>query len=140
MKDFSTDAIDVTLAHFANVPSPRSVIILEQYGGAVARIAPDATAFSHRDVQYDFFPASVWTDPADSERQIAWARGLWEATKPFGTGGVYVNNLGDEGEDRVLAAYGVNYARLAALKAKYDPGNFFRLNQNVKPRAQTSAK
>ncbi len=140
VKDFSTDAIDVTMAHFANVPSPRSVVILEQYGGAVARIAPDATAFSHRDVQYDFFPASVWTDPADSERQIAWARGLWEATKPFGTGGVYVNNLGDEGEDRVLAAYGVNYARLAALKAKYDPGNFFRLNQNVKPRAQTSAK
>jgi FAD/FMN-containing dehydrogenase len=140
VKDFSGDAIDVTMAHFANVPSPRSVVVLEQYGGAVARVAPDATAFSHRDVQYDFFPASIWTDPADSERQIAWARGLWEATKPFGTGGVYVNNLGDEGEDRVLAAYGANYTRLAALKTKHDPDNFFRLNQNVKPRAQTAAR
>jgi hypothetical protein len=69
VKEFNDDVIDVTLAHFATVPSPRSVVILEQYGGAVARVAPDATAFSHRDVQYDFFPASVWTDPADSERQ-----------------------------------------------------------------------
>ena len=135
VKDFDDNAIDVTLAHFANVPSPRSVVILEQYGGAVARVAPDATAFSHRDVQYDFFPASIWTDPADSAKQIAWAQGLWEATKSFGTGGVYVNNLGDEGEDRVRAAYGANYARLAATKTRYDPGNFFRLNQNVKPRA-----
>jgi FAD/FMN-containing dehydrogenase len=60
---------------------------------------------------------------------------LWEAAKPFGTGGVYVNDLGDEGEARVRAAYGGNYARLAALKTKYDPGNLFRLNQNVKPGA-----
>jgi len=135
VKDFTVDAIDVTLAHFANVPSPRSVVILEQFGGAVARVAPQATAFGHRDVEYDFFPASIWTDPADSERQIGWARGLWEATKSFGTGGVYVNDLGEEGEDRVRAAYGGNYARLAALKTKYDPGNFFRLNQNVKPAA-----
>ncbi len=135
VKDFTVDAIDVTLAHFANVPSPRSVVVLEQFGGAVARVAPQATAFGHRDVEYDFFPASIWTDPADSERQIAWARGLWEATKSFGTGGVYVNDLGEEGEDRVRAAYGGNYARLAALKTTYDPGNFFRLNQNVKPGA-----
>jgi len=133
VKDFTADAIDVTLAHFASVPSPRSVVVLEQFGGAVARVAPGATAFGHRDVEYDFFPASIWTDPADSERQIAWARELWEATKPFGTGGVYVNDLGDEGEDRVRAAYGGNYTRLAAVKAKYDPANFFRLNQNVKP-------
>jgi hypothetical protein len=135
VKDFTVDAIDVTLAYFAKVPSPRSVVVLEQFGGAVARVAPDATAFGHRDVEYDFFPASIWTDPSDSERQIAWARGLWEATKPFGTGGVYVNDLGEEGDDRVRAAYGGNYARLASLKTKYDPGNFFRLNQNVKPGA-----
>jgi Berberine and berberine like len=99
----------------------------------VARVADDATAFGHRDVAYDFIPTSIWTDPADSERQIAWVREFWEATKPFGTGGVYVNNLGEEGEDRVLAAYGSNYRRLAAVKAQYDLGNFFRLNQNVRP-------
>jgi FAD binding domain/Berberine and berberine like len=134
LKDLSEAAINTILAQFAKVPSPRSAIVLEQWGGAVARMPPDATAFNHRDVQYDFIPASVWTDRADSERQIAWVRQLWEATKPFGTGGVYVNNLGDEGEDRVLAAYGANYEKLAAVKANYDPLNLFRLNQNVQPR------
>jgi len=133
VKEFSEAAIDETLARFAKAPSPRSVVILEQWGGAVARVADDATAFGHRDVAYDFIPASIWTDPTDSERQIAWVREFWEATKPFGTGGVYVNNLGEEGDDRVLAAYGFNYRRLAAVKAQYDPGNFFRLNQNVRP-------
>jgi FAD/FMN-containing dehydrogenase len=133
VENFNDDAIDVTLSHFAKVASPRSVVVLEQYGGAVARVAADATAFSHRDVQYDFFPASVWNDPLDSEKQIAWAKELWEETKAFGTGGVYVNNLGEEGNDRVRAAYGTNYARLAKLKGKYDPANFFRLNQNIEP-------
>jgi hypothetical protein len=134
LKDLNEAAINTILAQFAKVLSPRSAIVLEQWGGAVARMPPDATAFNHRDVRYDFIPASVWTDRADSERQIAWVRQLWEATKPFGTGGVYVNNLGDEGEDRVLAAYGANYEKLAAVKANYDPLNLFRLNQNVQPR------
>jgi hypothetical protein len=64
---------------------------------------------------------------------MRWARELWSAVRPYSTGGVYANNLGDEGEDRVRDAYGANYARLAALKTKYDPTNFFRLNQNIKP-------
>jgi FAD/FMN-containing dehydrogenase len=133
MRDFGDDAIEVALAHFSKVPSPRSVVILEQYGGAVARVGPSDTAFGHRDAEYDFFPASIWSDPSESERHIAWARGLWEAMRPFSTGGVYVNDLGDEGEERVRAAYGANYARLVAIKNTYDPGNFFRLNQNIKP-------
>lgn len=133
MRDFGADAIEVAVAHFSKVPSPRSVVILEQYGGAVARVGPTDTAFGHRDAEYDFFPASIWSDPAESETHIAWARGLWEAMYPFSTGGVYVNDLGDEGEERVRAAYGANYARLVAIKNTYDPGNFFRLNQNIKP-------
>ena len=64
-----------------------------------------------------------------------WARELWSAVRPHSTGGVYANNLGDEGEERVRDAYGENYARLVALKNKYDPTNFFRLNQNIKPTA-----
>lgn len=133
LRDFGADAIEVALAHFSEVPSPRSVVILEQYGGAIARVGPGDTAFGHRDAEYDFFPASIWSDHTESERHIAWARGMWEAMRPFSTGGVYVNDLGDEGEERVRAAYGANYSRLVAIKNTYDPGNFFRLNQNIKP-------
>lgn len=70
---------------------------------------------------------------------IRWAREVWHAARPFTTGGVYANNLGDEGEDRVRAAYGENHARLAAIKARYDPSNFFRLNQNIRPSSQRGA-
>jgi hypothetical protein len=79
--------------------------------------------------------AAGWPDPAQSEAHISWVRSLWEALRPYSTGGVYVNFLDDEGADRVRAAYGASYGRLAALKAKYDPTNFFRLNQNVQPTA-----
>ncbi|WP_427307403.1 BBE domain-containing protein [Cupriavidus sp. H39] len=64
---------------------------------------------------------------------MEWARAMWQAVRPFSTGGVYANNLGDEGKDRVRAAYGENYARLVAIKRKYDPDNVFRLNQNIDP-------
>ena len=74
----------------------------------------------------------MWQDPADSEKNIDWARRCYRAAEPFLKAGVYVNYLGDEGEARVRAAYGVNYERLRAIKNKYDPTNFFRLNQNIK--------
>lgn len=74
-----------------------------------------------------------WRDPADAQRSIAWARRLFTETAPHATGGVYVNFMPEDETDRVAGAYGANYARLAALKAKYDPGNLFRLNQNVRP-------
>jgi len=133
MKEISREAIDAIVSHFATVPSPRSLVILQQYGGAVSRVGQSATAFSQRDAQYDFIPTSIWSDLAESERHIAWVRSLWELMKPFSTGGVYVNNLGDEGQEHVGAAYGPNYERLVALKNKYDPVNFFRLNANIKP-------
>ena len=96
-----------------------------------------ATAFSHRDARYDFIPTSIWTDSIESEHQMNWVRSLWQAMKPFSTGGEYVNNLGDEGEDRISAAYGANHARLITLKDKYDPQNFFRLNANIRPSKMT---
>ncbi len=82
------------------------------------------------DAAYDCFLISIWQDLADDEANIRWARDLWTAMRPFSTGGVYFNNLGDEGEDRVLSASGDNYQRMVALKNKFDPTNVFRLNQN----------
>jgi FAD/FMN-containing dehydrogenase len=128
------DAIDALLDRFAAVSSPLSVLIIEQLGGAVSRVARDATAFDHRDALYNLAIVARWEDPAAADGHIAWARDLWEATRPFASG-VYVNYLGvGDSADRVRDAYsGGKYERLAALKAKYDPANLFRLNQNIAP-------
>ncbi len=126
-------AIDTLLDLFARVPSPLSVVGLQQTGGAIGRVAPDATAYANRNAAFDCIPIAIWEDPAGDAANIGWSRAVWEAMRPFATGGVYVNNLGEEGEDRIRAAYGDNHARLAALKARYDPANLFRLNQNIRP-------
>jgi FAD/FMN-containing dehydrogenase len=133
LKQISDAAIDALTDGYACATSPMSLAVLQQVGGAIARVAGDATAYGNRDAAYDCFPAAIWENPAEDERHIAWARTFWEAMRPFATGGVYANNLGEEGEERVRAAYGANYPRLAALKAKYDPDNLFRLNQNIRP-------
>ena len=133
LTDLSDGAIDVLLRFAANKPSVATGIGLQQMHGAAARVDPAATAFPHRRAQYDLLILSQWADPADAERNIAWTRVFFEAMRPFAERAVYVNDLGEEGEDRVREAYGANHARLAELKAKYDPTNFFRANQNVKP-------
>jgi len=138
LKEIPEEAIEATVGHFARVPSPRSLIVFQQYGGAVSRIAPSETAFRHRDAQYDNFAASVWTDRDETEQHKRWVREWWDKIRPSSSGGEYVNNLGEEGEDRVRAAYGDNYAQLVTLKDKYDPTNFFRLNANVRPSADSS--
>jgi FAD/FMN-containing dehydrogenase len=125
--------IDVLLDFTERMPSAMSGIGLQQVHGAAGRVPADATAFPHR---FDFWDAPIlaqWAEPGDAERHITWAREAWAALAPVATEGVYVNNLGVEGQDRVQAAYGGNYARLAELKATYDPDNFFHLNQNVPP-------
>jgi len=78
-------AIEATVSHFATVPSPRSIVVFQQYGGAVSRVGQTATAFSHRAAQYDFIPTSIWTDPAESEKHMNWVRALWDTMKPFST-------------------------------------------------------
>jgi FAD/FMN-containing dehydrogenase len=135
LEEIADDAIEAMVSHFARVPSPRSLIGFQQFGGAVSRIAPSETAFRHRNAQYDNFAASVWADPRELEVHQQWVREWWEMMSPFSIGAEYVNNLGEEGEDRVRAAYGDNYGRLVALKDKYDPTNFFRLNANIQPSA-----
>jgi FAD/FMN-containing dehydrogenase len=133
MAEISDEAIEALVTHFTMVPSPRSEVAFQQYGGAVSRVSQADTAFGHRNAQYNFIATSVWTDPGESEKHLNWVRESWDMMRPFSTGGVYVNNLGEEGEDKVRAAYGPHYERLVALKNKYDPRNFFRLNANIKP-------
>ncbi|MFW6174923.1 MAG: FAD-binding oxidoreductase [Chloroflexota bacterium] len=131
------DAIDVIVDFFARVPSPRTVIVLEYYGDSAWDRVPDtATAFGERAWPYNFLVTSVWSDPKDAERNIVWTRELFDAMRPFAAPGAYVNYLGgDEGDDGLKAAYGAKLERLAALKAKFDPTNLFRMNQNIAPAA-----
>jgi FAD/FMN-containing dehydrogenase len=135
LKSVPDEAIDLIVDKFVTVPSPLTAVLLEQFGGAYRRVPSGDSAFAHRDWDYNFVIISRWTDPTDSERHIQWARDLWQTVQPYASGSVYVNYLepGQEGADRIRAAYGPVYDRLVALKTKYDPTNFFRLNQNIKP-------
>ena len=127
-------AVPGLIAHFARVPSPRSHVILGALGGAVARVAPEATAFTHRDAPYLMWAIGAWEPGDDVEANMAWLRDVHELTRPFSTGGVYVNALGGEGAHRVREAYRpASWERLVALKTAYDPTNLFRLNQNIPP-------
>jgi FAD/FMN-containing dehydrogenase len=135
LKALSDEAIDTILDYSAKAPSPRTVVVIEHNGhGAMNRIGPDETAFGYREWPYNFLVTSIWTDPADTDANIGWTRDFYGAMRPFLADAVYVNYLGDEGEERVRSAYQpATYARLSALKKKYDPTNLFRLNQNIKP-------
>jgi FAD/FMN-containing dehydrogenase len=131
----SEEVIDTVVTHAATMTSPLSVAIIVPLGGMVSRVGEHDTAFGHRDTAYDYVIYSMWTNPGEAERHIQCTRDFWTAMQPF-SAGVYVNELGNEGEDRVRAAYPpATYERLVALKNKYDPTNFFRMNQNIKPTA-----
>jgi FAD/FMN-containing dehydrogenase len=130
--DLTDEAIEILIEYAATMPSPLSGMVIQTVFGAASRVAPDATAFRPRAFPYAPIIVSQWLDPAQTAENVAWARDCWGALQPF-AGGVYVNDLGENDEDRVPAAYGANYQRLAALKKKYDPDNFFRLNPNIKP-------
>lgn len=135
LRELPDAAIDELVAQAARMASPLSTVILEYYGGAASRVGAGETAFPHRQAMYDLVIIALWADPAEDAPNIHWARDTAAAMEPYASGGVYVNLLGVEGEERVRAAYGANYDRLVALKDKYDPTNFFRLNQNIKPTA-----
>ncbi|MBA2343688.1 MAG: FAD-binding oxidoreductase, partial [Rubrobacter sp.] len=137
LKHLSDEAIEIMLQFVAEMPSSISGVGLQQMHGAASRVDPAATAFPHRDEHYDFLILSQWADPSDSEENIRWTRAFFKAMQPFFESGVYVNNLGEEGEDRVKEAYGEHYEQLVALKDKYDPTNLFRLNQNIRPTSQS---
>ena len=134
LAELTDAAIDVFAEHAAIKPSPLSGVMVQTVRGVAARVPSDATAFAHRGLPYAPVIASQWLEPADAEKNVAWARNFGQALRPF-AGGAYVNDLSHDDGDRVRTAYGTNYDRLAALKKKYDPENVFRLNPNIKPAA-----
>ena len=124
--------IDALLACYAAVPDNRSMIILQQFGGAVRDVGPADTAFANRDAEFDFIPAAIWHEGEESAPSISWVRDTWVAMKPYSCG-VYMNGLGDGDDERLGDAVGENEYRLRKIKARYDPTNFFRLNTNIVP-------
>jgi FAD/FMN-containing dehydrogenase len=132
-RELGDGLIDVLVDHAGRIPDPMSEIAFAELGGAISRVPHAATAYAHRDAEFVLNVHGRWADPAKDTKCIGWARELFQAAAPFSTGGVYVNFLTAEEGDRVRAAYGANYARLTELKKKFDPENFFRLNQNIKP-------
>jgi len=133
--ELSDELIDILVAAYSRVPSRYSNNALEPMGGAIARVAETAPAFRNRTSAYSLLLLGGWLEAAESEANVAWVRELWDVTRPLSSSAVYVNYLGTEGDSRVRDAYGPNYARLSELKRKYDPGNLFRLNQNIDPTA-----
>ena len=133
LREIGAGAIDALLDAYAKAPNTSSLLVFQHVGGAIARVPTPDSPYANRDAAFDCFPVAIWDDSADDDANMRWARELWSAVRPYSTGGVYANNLGEEGEDRVRDAYGENYARLAALKTRYDPTNLFRLNQNIRP-------
>jgi FAD/FMN-containing dehydrogenase len=132
--DLDDEVIDVALEHGARMPSPMSQIHFHQMGGAVARVAQDATAFSGRAAGYTYNLVSTWTDQGEDALHIAANRELAAALAPLSARGAYVNFISDATGDRVRGAYGDDlYDRLARLKRQYDPANLFSRNQNIRP-------
>ena len=131
--ELSDDVIDIVVEHALRITSPHSGFPIFQLGGAIARVGEDETAFSGRSAGHTININGIAETAADFDEQREWVRGLSAALEPH-QAGVYVNFLMDEGEERVRDAYGAEkYERLRALKRKYDPDNFFRLNQNISP-------
>ncbi len=133
-KKLDDGLVRVVLDAIGRLPTGDCEVFIGNLGAAVNRVAADATAYPHRDVEFIMNVHTRWNDPGQDQKCIAWARELFDASAPFATGGVYVNFMPEDEAKRVEGgAYDGNYARLAKLKAKYDPNNLFRMNQNIKP-------
>ncbi len=129
----SDGAIDTVIEYAGMLPSPQCEIFIAAIGGQTSRVAPEAMAYSSRDANYVMNVHGRWESAAEDERGIAWARGFFAKAKPFASSGAYINFLTEDEADRIAFAYGPTYNRLAELKKRYDPTNFFRMNQNIKP-------
>jgi len=133
--ELSDEALATLVKYTNSLPSPHCEIFIGAMAGQTNRVPVDATAYANRDSVYIMNVHGRWTEASEDDKCIAWARELFNSMTPYALGSVYVNFLtGDEG-DRVKAAYGPNYDRLAAVKSRYDPENLFRANQNIAPSA-----
>ncbi|MCU1337556.1 MAG: linked oxidase domain protein [Bryobacterales bacterium] len=132
-KELSDAAVAEHVKWGSQIPTMHSTMHLYPVNGAAHRVGKNDTAWSYRDAVWSQVIVGVDPDPANRDKITDWARGYYDALHPYGAGGAYVNFMMEEGEDRIRATYRDNYDRLAKVKAKYDPENFFRVNQNIKP-------
>ena len=132
-RDLSDEAIDVIVEHGNRMRSPLSAVVLEYYGGAAGRVSSDATAFPHRGLPWDILFIAQWTEPAETATHREWARSGEEGLHRFAANAHLMSALDVEPDDVIDTAVGANLPRLRAIKAKYDPANFFRVNYNIKP-------
>lgn len=136
VNDLSDEAIRLHVKHGSELPTPLSSMHMYPINGAAHRVGGDATAWSYRDATWAEVIVGVDPDPANNDRLIRWANAYWKALHPHSAGGAYVNfMMHDEGQDRIKATYRDNYGRLVNVKTRHDPGNFFRVNQNIRPAA-----
>jgi FAD/FMN-containing dehydrogenase len=133
LKSLADEAIDAIFKYAGKLPSPQCEIFVAHIAGAANRVAPDAMAYGHRDANFVMNVHGRWDDAADDKAGIGWAREFFDASAPYASGGAYINFMTADETDRVQAAFGANYARLAKIKKQYDPDNVFHLNQNIKP-------
>jgi hypothetical protein len=134
MGDLSEAAIAAHAEHGARMPTMLSTMHLYPIDGAAGRVARDATAFAHREARYAQVIAGIDPDPANAGAIRTWARDYYDALRPHGLGGSYVNFLqGDEAQGELEASYGDNWDRLVEIKRRYDPDNLFRHNRNIAP-------
>ena len=138
-RELSDEAISAIVEHANRLLSPLSFVVLEYYGGAAGRVSSDATAFPHRSLPWDILFIAQWTDLAQTNMHRDWARSGEEILRPFSENAHLLSALDVETEDVIKTAFGLNFARLAAIKKKYDPTNFFRVNHNIKPGLQAAS-
>jgi FAD/FMN-containing dehydrogenase len=131
--ELSDGALDTMIDYAHRLPSPQCEIFIGLVSGAANRVPPEATAYPHRDAKFVMNVHGRWEKAVQDEACIAWARSFFQASAPYASAGTYVNFMTEDETDRVTAAYGTNYARLAEIKKRYDPHNVFHLNQNIKP-------
>jgi FAD/FMN-containing dehydrogenase len=127
------EALDAMIEFANKLPSSQCEIFIGLISGAANRIPAQAMAYAHRDARFVLNVHGRWDEAAQDETGIAWARAFFKASAPYASAGAYVNFMTEDEGDRVVAAYGANYARLAQIKQRYDPNNVFHLNQNIKP-------
>jgi len=131
--DLSDEAIARHTEHGPKIPTMLSTMHLYPVNGAPQRVGKNETAYSFREALFAEVIVGVDPDPANADKITQWCKDYWEALHPYSAGGAYVNFMMDEGQERVQASFRDNYARLAEIKRKYDPNNFFRVNQNIRP-------
>jgi hypothetical protein len=138
-RELPDDAIAAIVEHANGLPSQLSMVAVEFYGGAAGRVSSEATAFPHRNLPWDILFIAQWTDPEQTHTHREWARSGEEILRPFSQNAHLLSALDVEADDVIKTAFGPNLARLAAIKKKYDPTNFFRVNHNINPGAQAAA-